>query len=575
MNARRLWVVVLVLVVGGFTVIGRAVQVTVIDGDQWSDRARRQHEQVIEVPGPRGTIRSADGYVMATSLERVAIQVNTHLLADPVLFAHAAAPILGIDGDDLVERLVGGPRTVWLAKQAMVETGESIRQLEPTAVVMVPDFARAYPLGTVAAPVVGFVGREELQTVGRAGLEHHFDETLAGEPQTYLAVNDAIQRKVRLERLESGRAGGDLELAIHARLQAVCETELQRALDELHADAASAVVLDPRTGSILALGSLPSFDPSDPGQVPPEQWRLRPVQDAIEPGSTVKPMVAAAALAAGAIDPGERFDCRGRGTRLAGFWIRDHAEPGRYTIDEVVSFSANTGIIEIVERIPQEHLFQTFSAFGFGSRSGIGFPAEARGLVPEVRTWSRLSRAGFALGQELTVTPLQVALAYSAIANGGWLPEPRLVIRTTAEEWSLPPRSPRRARVLDTALANRLASMLEAVVGEGTGEAARIPGYRVAGKTGTAQRAINGGFDDENHVAWFAGFFPLPDPSLVIVVAVENPRDDFWGSTAAAPVFARIAEAAAGHLDLPREGRTELIRIADGGAPSVAGGGGV
>lgn len=576
MSGRRLWAVVLMLIVGGMTVVARAVQVTVIDGEQWRDRARRQHEQIIKVPGPRGTIRTADGYVLATSLERVAVQADTHLLDDPELFAQAAAPIIGIDGDELAERLMDGPRTVWLAKQATLETGEAIRELAPTAVILVPDFARVYPLAEVAAPVVGFVGREELRMVGRAGLEHHWDAMLAGEPQKYLAVNDAIQRKVRLERLERGHDGYDLELSLHARLQAVCETELQRAVKELRADAASAVVLDPRTGAILALGSVPSFDPAAPGRVPPEQWRLRPVQDAIEPGSTVKPIVAAAALAADSIRPGERFNCLGRGVRLAGFWIRDHVDPGRYTLDEVVAYSANTGIIEVVERIPQDHLYQTFAAFGFGRRSGIDFPAEARGLMPGVRTWSKLSRAGFALGQELTVTPLQVALAYAAIANGGWLPEPCLVVRATADDESVPSDSPCRARVLDEPLAARLTSMLEAVIDEGTGQEARIPGLRVAGKTGTAQLAVNGGFDDEHHVAWFAGFLPLPDPRMVIVVAVENPRSDFWASTAAAPVFARIAEAAAGHLDVPLQGHEpNAVRLAQTDQVERGEGGGV
>ncbi len=575
MSGRRLWAVVFMLVVGGMTVVARAVQVTVVDGQEWRDRARRQQEQVIEVHGPRGTIRTADGYVLATSLERVAIQADTHLLDDPELFAQAAAPIIGIDGDELAERLIGGPRTVWLAKQVSVETGEAIRELAPTAVVLVPDFARVYPLGEVAAPVVGFVGREELRMVGRAGLEHHWDDMLAGEPQTYLAVNDAIQRKVRLEHKERGLDGYDLELSLHARLQAVCETELQRAVKELRADAASAVILDPRTGAILALGSVPSFDPAAPGRVPPEQWRLRPVQDAIEPGSTVKPVVAAAALAGESVRPGERFNCLGRGVRLAGFWIRDHVEPGSYTLDEVVAYSANTGIIEVVERIPKDVLYRTFAAFGFGRRSGIDFPAEARGLMPEVQTWSKLSRAGFALGQELTVTPLQMALAYAAIANGGWLPEPFLVTSATFREESFPADSPVRARVLDGPLAARLTSMLEAVVDEGTGEAARIQGLRVAGKTGTAQRAVNGRFDDDHHVAWFAGFLPLPDPRMVIVVAVENPRVDFWASTAAAPVFARIAEAAAGHLDMPLEGDEAVaVRLArtDTAGPGQGGG---
>ena len=576
MSGRRMWVVVLMLVVGGMTVVARAVQITVVDGEQWRDRARRQHQQVIKVPGPRGTIRTADGYVLATSLERVAIQANTHLLDDPELFAQAAAPLIGIDGDELSKRLTDGPRTVWLAKQASVETGEAVRELAPTAVVLVPDFARVYPLGEVAAPVVGFVGREELRMVGRAGLEHHYDDKLAGEPQTYLAVNDAIQRKVRLERLERGRDGKDLELSLHARLQAVCETELQRAVKELRADAASAVILDPRTGAILALGSVPSFDPAAPGRVPPEQWRLRPVQDAIEPGSTVKPVVAAAALIVNSVRPGERFNCLGRGVRLAGFWIRDHVEPGRYTLDEVVAYSANTGIIEVVERIPQNDLYRTFAAFGFGRRSGIDFPAEARGLMPEVQTWSKLSRAGFALGQELTVTPLQMALAYAAIANGGWLPEPCLFTSASADEGLGSADGQSRARVLDERLSARLTSMLEAVVDEGTGEEARIAGLRVAGKTGTAQLAVNGGFDDDHHVAWFAGFLPLPDPRIVIVVAVENPRVDFWASTVAAPVFARIAEAAAGHLDIPLEGNeADAVRLARTDTTGGGQGGGV
>jgi cell division protein FtsI/penicillin-binding protein 2 len=196
--------------------------------------------------------------------------------------------------------------------------------------------------------------------------------------------------------------------------------------------------------------------------------------------------------------------------------------------------------------------------------------------MPEVGSWSRLSRAGFALGQELTVTPLQMALAYAAIANGGWLPEPCLVNRAASEDWSISADGPARARVLDETLARRLTEMLEDVIVNGTGEEARIPGYRVAGKTGTAQRAVKGGFDDEHHVAWFAGFLPLPDPRLVVVVALENPRNEFWGSTTAAPVFARIAEAAAFHFDLPRHGdRDEIVRVAHRAAEDDQRGGGV
>jgi cell division protein FtsI/penicillin-binding protein 2 len=307
-------------------------------------------------------------------------------------------------------------------------------------------------------------------------------------------------------------------------------------------------VVDVQSGHILAIASLPSFDPSDPGGAKPENWRLRPIQDALEPGSVVKPFVAAAALVADVVRPGERFDCRDRGISVAGHWVRDHAEPGLYTIDEVVVHSANAGIIEMAERVPEEQLRHTFETFGFGRRTGVIFPAEARGLLPETRTWSKMSRAGFALGQELIVSPLQLAMAYAAIGNGGWLLEPQLVLPDSEAGATAEPGA--RTRVLDAALAGRLLAMLESVVRDGTGDLAAVPGYRTAGKTGTAQRAVDGGFDDQHHIAWFAGLMPMPRPRIAVVVAVEDPVEiDFWASTVAAPVFAEIAEATACLLD--------------------------
>jgi cell division protein FtsI/penicillin-binding protein 2 len=448
----------------------------------------------------------------------------------------------------LTRRLQRGGRSVWLAQRVRRDIAEEIRRLAPQAVALVPDFARIYPQGSLAAPVVGFTGREELLTVGRAGFEHSFDEVLAGEPEQYLSIHDAIQREVLLRRLHRGRAGSDLELTLNARLQARCETALADSLAEHRALAGSAVVMDARSGRILAIASLPSFDPGDPGAAPAENWRLRPVQDALEPGSTVKPMVAAIALAAGAVYDGEKFECVDKGMRVAGHWIRDHVEPGLYTLDEIIIHSANVGIIRVADRLSEDSLWRAFDAFGFGRRTGIGFPAEARGLLPPTERWSRMSRAGFALGQEMTTSPLQMAMAYAAIANGGWLPQPHLL---PPSEQSGGQASTAGVRVLDEALAARLRTMLEGVVRVGTGDGARIAGFRTAGKTGTAQRAVGGSFDDEHHIAWFAGFFPMPDPRVVVVVAIEQPQVlDFWASTVAAPVFAEIAEAAAVLLDL-------------------------
>jgi cell division protein FtsI/penicillin-binding protein 2 len=249
------------------------------------------------------------------------------------------------------------------------------------------------------------------------------------------------------------------------------------------------------------------------------------------------------------VRPGEHFDCRHRGTSVAGRWVRDHAEPGLYTIDEVVIHSANAGIIEMAERLSEERLRGAFEAFGFGRRTGVIFPAEARGLLPQIRSWSKMSRAGFALGQELTVSPLQMAMAYAAIGNGGWLLSPRLVMPDAASSTVVETRA--RKRILDEALARRLCDMLEGVVREGTGELARVGGFRTAGKTGTAQRVFDGSFDDTHHVSWFAGLVPMPDPRIAVVVAIEDPvRIDYWASTVAAPLFADIAEASVCLLDL-------------------------
>jgi len=253
--------------------------------------------------------------------------------------------------------------------------------------------------------------------------------------------------------------------------------------------------------------------------------------------------VAAAALAAGAVRSGERFDCRARGIRLAGHWIRDHAPPGRYTLEEVVAYSSNAGMVRVAERLDARFLLRALAAFGFGRRTGLGAPGESPGILPSERALSSLSPAGLSLGEELTVTPLQLALAYAAVANGGWLLRPRLL----ADD----PVPPPRARVLDAALAARVTAMLERVVAEGTGAAAAVPGYRVAGKTGTAQRAVGGRLSDDRLVTWFAGFLPAGRPRAVIVVALVDAPAGSWASETAAPAFARLARAAMQELGIP------------------------
>ncbi len=522
----------------------RAFAVMVFEHGRWSAMARRQQQREVRVSSDRGSIVSADGYLLATSVERVTIQVDSASLDYPDLFARAAAGILGLPVGTIRARLER--RWGWLAQQVDRETAHRIQKLAPEAVALVPDSARVYPLTTVAAPLLGFVGREAIQTVGRWGLEQRFDASLAGTPSTMLAVYDARLQRLQLKPVHPGRPGADLELTILARLQAACEQDLEEVRRSLRARAAAAVVMDPSTGDVLALVSLPSFDPANPGSAGPSHWRLRPVQDAWEPGSTVKPLVAAAALSEGVVRPGERFDCRNRGMRFAGRWIRDHAEPGKYDIEDVITYSSNVGAVMIASRVGPDALAAAFRAFGFAHRPGIGLPGETAGLLSSHGSWSRFSPAGLALGEEVAVSPLQMAVAYSVIANGGWRIRPRLV-RTD------PPRRP-EVRVLDPALASRLTGMMRCVVERGTGESAAVAGYEVAGKTGTAQRAVEGRLDDEHHVAWFAGFLPLPDARAVVVVALYEPVADYWASSTAAPAFSRLAANTMRILGVPPRG---------------------
>lgn len=557
MNRGRLLVIILVLAGGAVAVLGRSAQVSVLDHERWSAEALDQQEKMIEIQKPRGRILSSDGTILATSTRRWALQVDQKHLKFPDLFAAAAAPLLDESAEAVDTKLLRGPRYLWLAKGLSLETAKAVQALERDAICRVPHWERVYPLGKTAAPVVGFVGQEELRLEGRAGLESYYEHLLTGESDRCYFVKDAHGRNLQQERIQRGRPGYDLELTLDVRLQYAAERELLQAIDANGAERGSVVVLDAHTGNLLALASAPFSDrPSSGVPYRSECWKLHPVQSAIEPGSTIKPFIAAAGLAAGVVRPGEVFDCTHRGIRIGRTWIRDHAEPDHYTLEEVIVHSSNTGIIQVAERLERPFLYEVLSGLGFGRRPDLGFPSEASGQLWSVDHWSTLSPSGLAMGQEMTASPLQLALAYASIANGGWLPEPRLVDRMRGRLDSARDRVQHRKWIMDRRLAEQVTGMLEKVVLRGTGTQAHVAGFRAAGKTGTAQVAVGGAFDNEHHTAWFAGFLPLPDPRWVIVVAIENPSDGYWASTVAAPVFSRIATAT---IHLTHQAPTESV----------------
>jgi cell division protein FtsI/penicillin-binding protein 2 len=529
------WVAVVVL---------RLLQIQVLDHKTWESGSARQREHPLEVEEPRGDIVSRDGRLLAGSLERVAVYANPRKIPREVWgsVASGLAPLVGQPASAVLAQLRDHDGFFYLAKDLDPQITDAVGKLRQRSVGTIRTERRVYPHGPLAGPVVGYINAEG---DGQAGLEAFYDRTLRGVPSVYRVLRDGKTSPTFLDlRLEKrGRPGQSLAISIDCRIQLVVEQELARTIAETGAKGASVVVIDPRDGELLAMASLPSYDPGHLGQSPSEGRRNRAVEDALEPGSTFKPFIVAAAMTAGVLDPSELVDCSGGGVEIANVFIHDHARYGLLPVQQVLAKSSNAGAIRIAYRVGTNQLDETIRRMGFGQPTRVELPAETRGIYRGPQSWSALSRAGLALGQEISATTIQLAQAYAAIANGGFLVHPRLVFETRDRSGRpITPYQPQpRVRVLPADVAVRLASMLEAVVEEGTGKAADVPGYRVAGKTGTAQRASSGSYSAGRHVAWFAGFLPMPDPSLVIVVCVDEPVSNYWAADVAAPAFGRIA----------------------------------
>jgi len=533
----------------------RLAQVQVLDHASWRAEADRQHETTIDVEVPRGAIQTRDGRLLAGSLEGVAVYAIPRQIPREVRpeLAEKLARIVGQTPEQVLRALAARDTFFFLAKNLDADAVPAVARLDQRGVGTLRVEQRVYPHGTLAAPLVGFVDAEG---IGRAGLEAAYDRTLRGEPSGYRILKDGkklspTRLDLRLER--PGRPGQSLLLAIDSRVQQVVEEELAATTEAIGARAASAVVMEARTGELLAVASLPSYDPARAGESTPHQQRNHAVQDMLEPGSTFKPLIVCAALTAGVLQPWESVDCSGGGVTVAGVFMKDHASYGLLSVRDVLAKSSNAGSMRIAMRMQPAQLDAFIRALGFGETTGVGLPGEMKGLYRDPSNWSALSRPALGIGQEIAVTPLQLARAYAAIANGGLLVQPVVVLETRDETGRTlaPFRPPPPVRVMPEAVARSVAAMLEAVVIEGTGTRARLAGYRLAGKTGTAQKAAGGGYRAGRHAAWFAGYLQLPDPSLVVVVCVDEPKATFWATEVAAPAFGRIAARLVTLLGIP------------------------
>lgn len=556
------------LVLGGVgRVLHRAYDIQVKNPGDYE----RHYREEIEVQARRGNIYDRRGAELAVSVELDSVFADPVALRnnkrEPEEVARALSPVLNVPEATLVERLSSKRRFVWLKRRVTPAESRSLEQLGllGKGIGVRKEPRRYYPNVTTAAHVLGFTNDEGR---GVEGLERAFETRLHGATDRVSAILDARGGVVFSEELIHGpRAQGQhLTLTLDREIQVVAERELELAVRAVEARAGHVVVMDPQTGEILALANYPTFNPNDPGTAEPGARRNRAVTDRFEPGSVIKTFTIAGALAAGVVGPTQRIDCENGAMRVAEHTIHDTHRHKELTPAEILVQSSNIGTAKIGAALGRAGLYRTLRRFGFGAKTEIELPAESEGSLRNYKRWYDMDAATVAFGQGMSVTGVQLATAMAAVANGGRLLKPLLVKRVTDDEGNVVEEfTPSvRRQVLPAQVARLVSDMLTGVTAPGgTGEAAAVEGYLVAGKTGTAQKAdARGGYAKDAWTATFTGFVPAQRPRLVISVVVDEPVIDHYGGSVAGPVFRRIASAALRHLGVPpAEGGRELAEI--------------
>jgi cell division protein FtsI (penicillin-binding protein 3) len=525
----------------------RAVWIQAVKGPEYAAMAARQHLETVVVPASRGAILDHDGNPLALGKQTVTAYANPRQVDQPRELALAAGRLLGAEPETLYPMLKDRSRGfVYVARKVDSEKAEKLEKMGFAGVGFYPEELRFYPQGPVAAQVLGYAG---LDNNGLEGLERAFEKVLAGKPGSQTIVKDPFGRALDVVETKTETPGRTIRLTLDDQVQANAEAVLQETVARWGAQAASAVVMDPHTGDVLAMATAPRFNANRFGVTRADRRRNRAVTDTYEPGSTFKLVTVAAALEEGAVTPRSSFVLRPT-IQVADRWIRESHSRGtmRMTVRQIIEQSSNVGTITVAQRLGEGRLAYWIDRFGFGRQTGVDFPGESGGFALPLDQWSGSTIGTVPIGHGIAVTPIQMARAYSAIANGGVLVHPRLVDKVAGQP--VPPK--RKKRVVSRRVSQQMLDMLKGVVVEGTGTRAAIPGYTVAGKTGTAAKIdANGRYSTSRYVASFVGLVPATKPELVIMVMVDEPRGDIYGGVVAAPAFSEIAKFNLQHFEIP------------------------
>ena len=544
----RLGVVVMGLIALHAAVLWRLVDLQILRADEMQQIVQRQHERVLELDPIRGAIYDRNGHELALSADVYSIYANPSQVRSAARTAKKLARSLRVNEARLRKRLNKDGYFVWIKRKVSEQEKTRIEKLKLPGVRFIEESQRAYPNHELASHVLGYVG---IDNAGLAGIEYSHDSVIRGKPGLVRTYRNGRGEGIRARTERRPTGGASLVLTLDRVLQHVAERELAVAVKKSRAKAGSVVILNPSNGAVLAMANVPTYDPNRFQHYSRSSWRNRAVSDAYEPGSTFKMFVAASALEDGVARPSELIDCQNGAVRVGRRTVRDHKPFGILTFSQILEQSSNVGIIKISSRLDAPRLFESLAAFGFGARTGVGLSGENSGILRSPTSWSDLSQAMISMGQEVSVTPLQLAAATAALANGGVYHEPYLVQRVIGRDGRVlrvAKGSPGR-RVISPATAETMQRILSGVVLRGTGRLASVPGYTVAGKTGTAQKIDSTGrYSPDDFVASFVGWVPLESPALTILVVIDSPRGNYHGGSVAAPVFSRIAQPALQYL---------------------------
>jgi cell division protein FtsI (penicillin-binding protein 3) len=519
----------------------RATWLGTVKSGSLSSRAVSQQIEDIADPASRGTIYDRNGVELAVSEDSVTVFAHPFLIKDPVKVAARLAPLVGLDEDDLLRKLSDRDTGfVYLRRKMDATVGEEIKKLEIEGIGTVTEPKRVYPQGYLASQVLGLVGTDN---TGLSGLEYSQNDALSGDDGERRLVKDALGEPVSLIETKRAKPGDDLALTLDARIQERTEAVVGEVGQTYTPQGATAVVMDPRSGEILALANWPRVDANNVDGAPAFARQNRAIQANYEPGSTFKAFTVSGAMSEKLVEPGTTLSVPPE-IQVADRTVGEAHDGGGgiKTVAQILKESSNVGSVMIGLKLGAKHFDKWVRRFGFGRPTGVDLPGEEGGIVLRPEHYSGSSMGNMPIGQGIAVTPMQMATAYTAIANHGVMRPPYIVKGD----------QPKPKRVLTRRTADQVSHMLEGVLAAGgTAEEAQVEGYTLAGKTGTAEKAIKGGYSKTDFIASFIGYAPAKNPRLLVAVMVDTPRGDIYGGTVAAPAFERIMEFALPYLKIP------------------------